>query len=261
MKTHLILVSDGSSTVSLGLAAFFVSVIRKQSEVLSSATVLTPEWAPRRYTDALLNAFNGLELFEYVHPRTQDPYFIKFIIEHHISSLPAGDQVLYLDFDHIVLEGINLNPAQPNRITISSEVKDLENIIASKSICKQLPANHVNTSLIYSDIATLKKLYNAWLAAYSEFSHLISMRFLEEVSFAIAAAELKVHVHPAPLTLQGGCHKPNAKPALFHYGGLSEQSTKMKNVLFRLASEIEQDATQIGLLGERAYSQLATLIG
>lgn len=167
-----------------------------------------------------------------------DKYYEKFSLLH-IKVLNKKTQFLYLDADHILINDFNFNNLAKNIIWVSSELREFSELLSDNEITSinqiysSIKSNIFcyNTSLIFGNSDYFIGLLDEWKKVYIQLYGLINHRHLEEISFSIAAYNLKIQVNPLPNNIQSNFHSINSNTQLFHYGGESEKSNYVKSII------------------------------
>lgn len=169
-----------------------------------------------------------------------DPYFIKLGLADLLTQSTDADVLLYLDYDHLVL-----NPrhpplaAVPGVVLVSSEharfnLEDRGRLrFALGSACAG-GMSHYNTSLILGRCGDIRTVADQWMHCYRVVSHL-PVRHREEIAFSLASNVAGVPLQPCVPTFQGNFRHARSDCAIFHYGGVSRKATVLKRMLQRLA--------------------------
>jgi len=229
MKQQIIFISDGSSKVVGGFATILAGWLMHENTLDNEIILLTPNSSESKYHKLLIEAFPefSITLIRLNYELSKDTYYIKLILLDYISknNFDLDTQLIYIDYDHIVLSRTNFPQTNNFNIIVSSEIKNdtLKN--------KQVESLHYNTSLIISNIETLSKISKLWQESYKKLKFIVSTRFLEEISFSKACTLNNVLVSPSSIELQSGWCNKNQNSSLFHYGGLTEEATLMKKYL------------------------------
>jgi len=233
---HLVFVTDGDPGQLLGLCGIIKQVLD------TPGFTQTPVWvgAPNQKTIAVstilkrLTAVGRLETFA-VRKAGDDPYYVQLGLRNAFNAIPEGDFLLYLDYDHVLIEQDNFVIPQSSSVFVSSEVKKNFSPPVSLGINQHL--EHVNISLISGQSKYLRRIGDVWEQAYNDLRGCCPVRCRAEISFGLAAERAGVPLLPVATDIQASFADPNCKTALFHYGGDSSPSKELKTRLVRMASE------------------------
>ena len=89
--------------------------------------------------------------------------------------------------------------------------------------------NHYNNSLIISSVSTIRKFANYWLEIYHRL--ILPPEKREEISFNLAAELNMIDLSPVRIETQRYIGSDVYNSSLFHYGGNSSVSKKLKEYL------------------------------
>lgn len=229
MKQKIVFISDGSSKVVGGFATILAGWLVNKSILENEVILLTPKSSSSKYHEFLIEGFPefSITLKRLDYELFEDTYYIKLILLKYISenNMDLKDELIYIDYDHIVLSNTQFPNVNNFNIIVSSEVKNdtLKN--------EELLSLHYNTSLIISNVETLLKVSKSWQESYKKLKPIVSTRFLEEISFSEACGLNNVFISPSSVILQSGWCNKNKNSSLFHYGGLTEEAISMKKYL------------------------------
>lgn len=158
-------------------------------------------------------------------PNHDDPYFAKFLIKYLFTSQNLGyANYCYIDPDHIFLDPIVLPRPQDGMLFISSEDAKVVNI-------HNFSTQYYNTSIIYGTADTFVAAAENWLDEYEAIKKTVGYRHREEIAFFLSCQKKNISLQPVEKKCQGNFKYSHQKSAIFHYGGESQQSILMKNLL------------------------------
>ena len=174
-----------------------------------------------------------------------DRYYVKLGLVDLVEQLSPQDQFLYIDYDHLVLGALDLDFNEQHTILVSSELKELEEgvsatISKSATLAAKVTRPHYNNSLIFSSVATMRRVAVAWEGMYRKLDYLPPEQ-REEIAFCTAAEAVGEQLIPAPSHVQEHFRDDCQASALFHYGGSSEQSLRLKKYLQERAEQFSWD--------------------
>ena len=240
MNKHIALVSDGQEAQVLAILMVVNELIQKTPEIQERATI----WVgfPIEYHENYKCYFRTFEeytsiKFFHTNVNGDDRYFVKLGLVDLLEQLPAEDEFLYLDYDHLVLEPLKFEFTNPDCIQVSSEVQ------LNGESC------HYNNSFMFSRVSTMREVTRQWLEVYDSLEG-IKPEKREETAFNLAAHKLMRSLLPVNYDIQNNLagakvrdtltsHKGDRNSSLFHYGGQSSVARQLKEYLKTLASEFE----------------------
>ena len=162
--------------------------------------------------------------FDFRHDH-DDPYFAKFLIRYFFTSQSLDyTNYCYVDPDHIFLDRIALPHSQSGTLFISSENAEVVNI-------QNFSTQYYNTSVIYGMADTFVAAVENWLDEYEVIKKTVGYRHREEIAFSLSCQKKNISLQPVEKKCQGSFKYSHQKSAMFHYGGESQKSMLMKNIL------------------------------
>jgi hypothetical protein len=166
-----------------------------------------------------------------------DPYQVKFLLSSFLREVHHSNSFLYIDPDHLVLAPPPLEEIRCG-LHVSSEFK----VMDTPPVCVPEASGkfiHYNTSLIYGNIDIWRSVLPLWKSIYDESVNTIHWRNREEIAFSMAALGAGVRLNPVSPSIQSGFKNIDRLSALFHYGGDTCESKKLKECLMN-RSETQQ---------------------
>ena len=249
---HLAFVTDGQLYQVIGIAIIINSLLRYAHPIVyrNPIWIVTPQSVVNKTSDYLLAGCGPLDFrFLVGESRLDDKYYIQLGVTEVFEQVDAEDLVLYLDYDHVVLDPAKFTYfSKKSAVEVSSEVNQRTLIELRDHINKgenntDLPSRHLNTSLIYGQASELQKIGSHWVKAYNDLALLVPIRNRTELAFTLAAELARVTVLPCDSVIQANFAEPNSACCVFHYGGDSSSALFMKNLLITLSDKLTSNLT------------------
>ena len=126
--THVTFVSDGNRYQILGILMILNELLHNSINLNKDKVI----WVglPVEYHNSYKKYFDYLR--DYVSIRffptkifENDRYYVKLGLVNLVKQLPKEDNLLYLDYDHLVLNSFDIDEPSSDCINVSSEVKKL----------------------------------------------------------------------------------------------------------------------------------------
>jgi hypothetical protein len=235
MNDNIILVTDCRDEQVNGINLLLKTLNIHDSELYNSWRILAliPNYINTESRRLIAN--NNLDLHMFPIPKSEDKYYIKLMLCRFLEEVSDDSQkLLYLDYDHLCFNKIKLPELSDDIIFVSSEYDKLSNVLFKDSGIDNYLFdidNHFNTSLIYAYNFTLKKISKTWHYFYEKLFPFIPTRYLEEISFSLAAQEAGIRLQPISSTIQGNWKSNNPKCSIFHYGGEYKYANQIKAII------------------------------
>ena len=235
--------TDGHPGQILGIAIVLRPILREfnNSECHPRVWVAAPK-EKHHYITLCLSPFLPTE-YLYLLPaetRKEDQYFVQTSLLHIFNYLDPSERVICLDYDHIVMEPSSIiYEISRSSIFVSSEIKTLN--IVHDNFNRLFRNNNImqylNTSLIWGNAGSLRKIGNRWRECYEELDGHVTKRYLVECAFGLAALRANEIVKPTDFTVQGNFSKSPSACGVFHYGGDYGLAFRMKKNLYSLRGD------------------------
>ncbi len=175
-------------------------------------------------------------------------YELKRAVYDYISNdISNGDDVLYLDYDHVFRDKFNVPTLIDNEIYLSSEVHRLKlKQVTDASIVSSLHGQHYNNSLIYATKSNLDAVLLLYQSMHDRYCSSLPSRYSEEIVFSLACINAQLTLRTMRTNQQGHLQS-NGKSAVYHYGGESEKSRVAKLMVKEESTLIELNEHLFGI--------------
>lgn len=224
---HLIFISNESRSTLLGILCIYIKLQNTIDGDKWKLWLVIPK-GKKKYIFDIIECCISLDKLTLIEAEIShdDIYFIQLGMIKIFENVEDSDFVIYLDYDHIINNPEIIEQLFNDKlITVSSEEKDY-NTHNALGIDK-----HISISIIYSNGKKLKQIGRIWLESYLNCVKDVTYRYRTEISFYLASKKLGVEVKPCSVAIQSNFYSPYQNCAFFHYGGSSNNSKTMKNIL------------------------------
>jgi hypothetical protein len=258
--------TDGHPGQILGIAIVLQSILREynKSECHPRIWVTAPK-EKHQYIALCLSHILPTDYLHLIQAETikEDQYYVQTSLLHIFNYMDPSERILCLDYDHIVINPLAITREIPSTSSfVSSEIKNI-NIVKDK-FQKLFKDNRImqylNTSFIWGDAGTLRKIGNRWRGCYEELAGHVNKRYLVECAFGLAALRTNTNVKPVDCAVQGNFSKSPSACSVFHYGGDSILALQMKKNLYGLKKESHISNCYAGIVDDTAF-KLKRLLG
>jgi len=202
--------------------------------------IVAPALTVAGVREFIIGGCGGLDLrFVDCETRADDKYYLQLGLRKVFEETDAGETLLSLDYDHLILNPRAFRFSSPGReIIVSSEVQETVAAEAGVDVGEyDLPRRHLNASLIWGRALELRRVGALWPRSYEDLRPLVPQRNRVEVALSLAAERANVSLSPCPPAVQGNFAVPTLDCCLFHYGGETHGSKAMKSKLAELADD------------------------
>jgi hypothetical protein len=199
--------------------------------------ILCPQRAEDAVIGTLKSGTRDVAVVPIITPeRGDDRYYIQLGLSNVFTSINDDEQVLCLDYDHLMLDS-GMAPAcwPTDYVWVSSEIyyqfdPDILRCGEDRKLAI-LPSRHIGASLIFGCGRTLRPIARQWKDSYDDIVELVGNRHRVEIALAMAAERSGVNVCACPGTVQGNFAIGCGPCWIFHYGGESSRAARVKALL------------------------------
>jgi hypothetical protein len=173
--------------------------------------------------------------------QSNDPYSLQLDFASVAAEIPPSEPLVCLDYDHIVFRPDILSVAVPaDGFLMSSEVTSTD-AFSRYGFGEQI-GFFFNISLMAAKAALFCSLKAHWIRAYADFRHAPSERHKIEFAFTLALHRIGLPGQPCEPSLQSNWKCRVARPAMFHYGGVTSEARLLKKLVSKSAALDTADA-------------------
>jgi hypothetical protein len=224
---YLILATDHSSFVDAGNVNIILS-LNEMIEIFRTKTyIVYPE---QLQVSLVSNSYKSVREIDVSFISGEvldaDPYFLQLSITKVFNLMSDHEKALYLDYDHVIVDPafiVNLNPK--NGLIVSSE------IVASPNLDLLNMEYHFNSSLICGCGRQVKQLSKYWRQCYFDVINKVGFRNRTEIALTKAIFESGLRGIPCSDSIQSNFSNWASKYQIFHFGGSTQLSHRMKCIL------------------------------
>jgi len=175
--------------------------------------------------------------------RTDDKYYIQMGLSSCFTETPAGELLLCLDYDHVIVDADKLELQHPtSKISVSSEIGPWTYSAqhATRSNGRSVPTRHLNVSLIYGYRGDLVQAGSQWQKCYEDLRPFVEQRNRVELAFSLACDRANLSVAPCNSQLQSNFAVGTLACCLFHFGGDSVGARSLKTHLEAISQQYKE---------------------